>query len=59
MYTYSTHGNIRTRHPLERAYTDRNGNYLAFIILLNIKGQMAIGMMQDCVGLSMMKTRSL
>ncbi|MGR5130098.1 hypothetical protein [Photobacterium swingsii] len=32
MYTYSTHGNIRTKYPLERAYTDRNGNYLSFIL---------------------------
>lgn len=32
MYTYSTHGNIRTKYPLERAYTDFYGNYLSFII---------------------------
>lgn len=32
MYTYSTHGNIRTKYPLEHAYTDHNGNYLSFIL---------------------------
>ncbi|MCF7479675.1 hypothetical protein L3V32_23605 [Vibrio sp. J2-4] len=32
MYTYNTHGNIRTKYPLERTYTDRNGNYLSFIL---------------------------
>jgi len=32
MNTYSTHGNIRTKYPLERAYTDRHGNFLSFII---------------------------
>ncbi|RIH70481.1 hypothetical protein BJG01_09935 [Vibrio splendidus] len=32
MYTYSTHENIRTKYPLERAYTDQNGNYLSFIL---------------------------